>query len=132
MKKIIFFLLTLSLSLMASIKEQEASLELIDSNTPIVDIRTPMEWRESGLLKHSIPIMLFDEKGNYDLKDFLEKLNKAVDTTKPFAIICRTGSRTRMLAPFLSQKLNYNIINITNGIVYAKKLNLPFEPYIIK
>lgn len=118
-----------SASLFAAITNEEASQKLIDSNIPIVDIRTPGEWKETGLLKGSIPIMLFDEKGNYDLKDFLEKLNGAVDTKKPFAIICRTGSRTSVLAPFLSQKLNYDVVNIKSGIVYAKQLKLPILPY---
>lgn len=118
-----------SASLFAAITNEEASQNLINSNIPIVDIRTPGEWKETGLLKGSIPIMLFDEKGNYDLKDFLEKLNKVVDTKKQFAIICRTGSRTSVLAPFLSQKLNYDVINIKSGIVYAKQLKLPILPY---
>jgi rhodanese-related sulfurtransferase len=118
-----------SASLFAAITNEEASQNLINSKIPIVDIRTPSEWKETGLLKGSIPIMLFDEKGNYDLKVFLEKLNGAVDTKKPFAIICRTGSRTSILAPFLSQKLNYDVINIKSGIVYAKQLKLPILPY---
>ncbi len=129
MKKLLILLVMFSVTLFASIKEQEASMELINSGIPIVDIRTPGEWKETGLLKGSIPIMLFDEKGNYDLKDFLEKLNKAVDTKQPFALICRTGSRTKVLAPFLSQRLNYDVINITSGIVYAKKMKLPILPY---
>ncbi len=129
LKKIFSTLFLLSTVLFASITNEEASMNLINSDIPIVDIRTPSEWRETGLLKRSIPIMLFDERGKYDLKDFLEKLNSEVDTKKPFAIICRTGSRTRILAPFLSQKLNYDVINITSGILYAKKINLPIEPY---
>jgi len=129
LKKIALSLLLVSASLFAAITNEEASQGLISSNIPIVDIRTPGEWKETGLLKGSIPIMLFDEKGNYDLKDFLEKLNKVVDTKKQFAIICRTGSRTSVLAPFLSQKLNYDVINIKSGIVYAKQLKLPILPY---
>lgn len=132
MKKTLLSLLLLSASLFATIVNEEASQQLLDSKTPIVDIRTPAEWKETGLLKGSIPIMLFDEKGNYDLKDFLEKLNKVVDTKKQFAIICRTGSRTRVLAPFLSQKLNYDVINIKSGILYAKFIKLPIEPYSAK
>jgi rhodanese-related sulfurtransferase len=129
LKKLFFVILLLVSTLFASVKNEEASLMLINSDIPIVDIRTPMEWKETGLLKRSIPIMLFDEKGKYDLVDFLDKLNKAVDTTKPFAIICRTGSRTSILAPFLSQKLHYDVINIKSGVVYAKKIKLPFELY---
>ncbi len=129
MKKLLLLSLLLASSLFATITNQEASQQLLDSKTPIVDIRTPSEWKETGLLQGSIPIMLFDEKGNYDLKVFLEKLNQSVDTKKPFAIICRTGSRTSILAQFLSQKLNYDVINIKSGIVYAKRLNLPIAPY---
>lgn len=122
-------ILVLSVSLLASITNEEASQTLIDSATPIVDIRTPGEWKETGLLKRAIPIMLFDEKGNYDLKLFLEQLNSAVDTKKPFAIICRTGSRTKILASFLSQKMNYDVINLKSGMVYAKYAKLPILPY---
>ena len=129
MKKILLSLIILSVSLFATITNQEATLQLIDSGVPIVDIRTPGEWKETGLLKGSIPIMLFDERGNYDLKLFLEQLNSAVDTKKPFAIICRTGSRTVILANFLSKKLNYDVINIKSGIVYAKYMKLPILPY---
>ncbi|MDD5372042.1 MAG: rhodanese-like domain-containing protein [Sulfurimonas sp.] len=129
MKKILLSFLFLSTLLFAAVKDEEASQALIDSKMPIVDIRTPSEWKETGLLQGSIPIMLFDEKGKYDLNDFLQKLNSAVDTKKPFAIICRTGSRTKILAPFLSQKMNYDVINIKSGIVYAKQLKLPILPY---
>lgn len=129
MKKIFLTVLILSASLFASITNKEASQELLNSNIPIVDIRTPGEWKETGLLKGSIPIMLFDEKGNYDLKVFLEKLNSSVDTKKPFAIICRVGSRTKILAQFLSQKLGYEVINLKSGIMYAKYIGLPTFAY---
>lgn len=129
LKKILLSLLLVGSCLFASVKDEEASQVLLDSKIPIVDIRTPSEWKETGLLQGSIPIMLFDEKGKYDLNDFLDKLNSAVDTKKPFAIICRTGSRTKILAQFLSQKLNYEVINIKSGIVYAKSLKLPILPY---
>jgi rhodanese-related sulfurtransferase len=129
LKKILLSFLFLSSLLFATVQDQEASQALIDSKIPIVDIRTPTEWKDSGLLQGSIPIMLFDEKGKYDLNDFLQKLNGAVDTKKPFAIICRTGSRTKILASFLSQKMNYDVVNIKSGILYAKHLKLPILPY---
>jgi len=129
LKKILLSLLLLSISLFAEVTNQRASQELLDSKIPIVDIRTPQEWKETGLLQGSITIMLFDEKGNYDLKLFLDQLNKAVDTNKPFAIICRTGSRTSVLAPFLSKKMHYNVVNIKDGIMYAMYKKLPITPY---
>jgi len=129
LKKLFLSFLFLSVSLFATITNQEVSQKFLDSNVPIVDIRTPGEWKETGLLKGAIPIMLFDERGNYDLKLFLKQLNDAVDTTKPFAIICRTGSRTVVLANFLSKKMNYQIINLKSGMVYAKYIKMPIVPF---
>ena len=119
MKKIFLSLLLLTVALFADLRNEFASQELINAKTPIVDIRTVPEWRESGLLENVIPITFFDEQGNYDINAFLKELNEKVDTTKPFAIICHTGSRTSMLAPFLSEKLHYDVINLKGGMEYA-------------
>jgi len=119
MKKIFLSLLLLTVALFADLRNEFASQELINAKTPIVDIRTVPEWRESGLLENVIPITFFDEQGNYDINAFLKELNEKVDTTKPFALICHTGSRTSMLAPFLSEKLHYDVINLKGGMEYA-------------
>ncbi len=129
MKKIIFTLLVLLSSLYASVTNQYPSQKILDSNIPIVDIRTPPEWMETGLIKNAIPIMFFNERGGYDIQGFLAELNKKVDTKKPFAIICRTGSRTRMLASFLSKDMGYNVVNLSGGMMYAKSKNLKINSY---
>lgn len=129
MKKILLLTIILASSLFATLSNQYASQELLDKKTPIVDIRTPPEWVETGLLKGAIPIMFFNENGDYDINVWLKELNEKVDTTKPFALICRTGSRTTVLAPFLSQKLGYKVINIQGGMVYAKAARLKILPY---
>jgi len=76
MKKIVFALLFLSVSLFAQLTNQYITKEFVSQNIPIVDIRTPGEWKETGLLKGAIPIMFFDARGKYDAKKFLEELNK--------------------------------------------------------
>ena len=129
MKKIFLSLLILSVSLFAELKNEYASQKLIDSKIPVVDIRTPGEWKETGLLKGAIPIMFFTEMGNYDVTGFLKELNDKVDTTKPFALICRTGSRTQVVSQFLSQKLHYKVTNLIGGMMYAEGKNLPILPY---
>jgi rhodanese-related sulfurtransferase len=119
LKKIIFTLLLLVVSLFAEYKSEYPTKELLNSGIPIVDIRTPGEWRETGVLKGAIPIMFFDQNGNYDVNRFLSKLNEKVDTKKPFALICRTGSRTSMVAPWLAKELGYNVINLKGGMMYV-------------
>jgi len=128
LKKIFLTLLILVSTLMAELKHEYLSQKLIDSKIPIVDIRTPGEWKETGIVKNSIPIMFFNEEGAYDVNAFLTELNAKVDTKKQFAIICRTGSRTAVIADFLSKQLHYNIVNIKDGIIFAKQRNIKLMP----
>ena len=113
---------------MAELKHEYLSQKLIDSKIPIVDIRTPGEWKETGIVKNSIPIMFFNEQGGYDVNAFLTQLNAKVDTTKQFAIICRTGSRTAVIADFLSKQLHYNVVNVKDGIIFSKQRNIQLMP----
>jgi rhodanese-related sulfurtransferase len=129
MKKIILVLSLLSISLFAAVKHEYASQKLLDSKVKIIDIRTPAEWHETGLLKGSIPIMFFDEERKFNMQKFLSELNKYIKPGEEFALICRTGSRTAMLADYLDQELGYKVINIRGGILYAIGNNLPIEPY---
>lgn len=129
MKYLIILLLLLSQVVHAEYRVQPFSNELIEKKIPIVDIRTVGEWKETGLVKGSIPIQFFNERGQYDIPNFLKELNTKVDTTKEFALICRTGSRTKMVGVFLSDELKYKIIDIQGGIMEAHSLNAPIEPY---
>ncbi len=130
LKKIILTLLLLSVSLFAELTNQYMTKDFLNKGIPIVDVRTPGEWRETGLLKGAIPIMFFNAKGNYDARKFLEELNKKVDTKKPFALICHTGNRTSMIAPWLSKEFGYKVINLQGGMEYATKgLHIKTIPY---
>lgn len=129
MKNIFLSLLIVTTSLFSELTNEYPSQKLLDAKTPIVDIRTPPEWVETGLIRGAIPIMFFDERGGHDVKGFLKELNKKVDTTKPFALICRTGSRTKILSEFLSKEMNYKVINLEGGMMFVKGKNLPTVPY---
>ena len=131
MKRIILTLLILSSSLFAELKNEYLTQKFLNSKMPTVDIRTVGEWKETGILKGSIPIEFFNEQGQYNIPDFLAKLNSKVDTSKPFALICRTGSRTKMVAQFLSDTYNYKVTNVTGGIMIHRMdyKKLPFVKY---
>ena len=129
MKKIILLLLITVVSIFATVTDEQVSKKHVDSTTPIIDIRTPSEWKQTGLLKAAIPIMFFDARGNYDVDTFIAKLKKAVDTKKPFALICRSGNRTTKISHFLSENFGYQVINLTGGMNRAKSINLPILPY---
>ena len=128
-KKTIITMIFLASSLYATVTNEYPSQKILNSKIPIVDIRTPGEWKSTGLLKGAIPIMFFNERGGYDLNGFLKELMSKVDVKKPFALICRSGSRTATISQHLSNAYGYNVINIQGGMIVAKSKNLPITPY---
>ncbi len=132
MKKNIFLLLLFSLSLFAGVKDLD--IEKFDmaknEGIPVIDIRTPSEWRETGVIKGSHTIMFFDQSGRYDLKSFLERLSKlGINKEKPFILVCRSASRTKMLGDFLSDKMGYKkVYELKGGILNWRRHNKPLVP----
>lgn len=130
MKKILLLLILLSATLFGEVTNTYVTQKILDSGTPIVDVRTVGEWKVTGILKNAIPIEFFNAQGKYNTKKFLQELNAKVNTKKPFAIICHSGSRTSMIAPWLSKELKYNVINLKGGMDYATKvLKMKTYPY---
>lgn len=117
MNKILIGLLITVSSLMAELTQVWATPQFVKKNMKIIDIRTPAEWRETGIVEGSYTIMFFDEKGNFNLQLFLKQLDMVVKKDEPFALICRVGSRTGMVSEFLSERLGYNVTNLKGGIM---------------
>lgn len=116
-------------TLNADYVRQPIDQKLIDSRIKIIDIRTPGEWKTTGIVKGSIPIMFFDEQGNYNVEAFLGNLNKVVKKGEKFALICNSGSRTQTVGTFLGKQLGYNVIDLQGGIQYAIGKKISLEPY---
>ncbi|MDD2949709.1 MAG: rhodanese-like domain-containing protein, partial [Sulfuricurvum sp.] len=93
MRILLITLMLFATTLMADYIRQPIDQKLIDSKIKIIDIRTPEEWKTTGLVKGSIPIMFFNEKGDYDINGFLAELNTKVKKNERFAVICNSGSR---------------------------------------
>jgi rhodanese-related sulfurtransferase len=130
MKKIlIVFVITLT-SLMAELTQVWATPQFVDTKMKIIDIRTPAEWKETGIIKGSYTIMFFDEKGNFNLELFLKQLDMVVKKDEPFALVCRVGSRTGMVSEFLSERLGYKVTNLKGGImkmIYEGYKTVPYK-----
>ncbi len=84
----------------------------------LIDIRTPMEWKQTGVVPGSKLLTFFDEYGNYDLERFMSEFEKLVPTKDtPFVLICRTGSRTATVGNFLANQAGYtNAMHLAGGI----------------
>ena len=59
----------------------------------LVDIRTPDEWKQTGVAQGAVRLDMQHPKGAPGFMDDLLKLTKG-DKNAPVALICRTGNRT--------------------------------------
>lgn len=117
MKKFLVTILLLTSILNADFKH--ISYEEIKKlgNVPIIDIRTPPEWKETGVIPGSIKLMAFDERGKIDINSWLKEFSKYVkDKNQPFVLVCRSASRTGILGQYLD-KIGYkNVYDLKGGI----------------
>ena len=92
--------------------------EKIDKNITVIDIRTPPEWKQTGIVPSSHKIMFFDEVGKYNMEDWLAQFEKLVkDKNQAFVLVCRSGNRTGSVGNFLSKELKFkNVYHLQNGI----------------
>ena len=125
-KKIVGVVLLSSL-MFAKVTNVPATTEFIEkTKMKIIDIRTKGEWIKMGVIKKAHLITFFDERYGYDIKSFLEELDSVVKKDEQFAIICNSGSRTKLIANFLGVKNSYNVVNLTGGMM--KLLREGFQP----
>lgn len=92
--------------------------EMIDKKIPVIDIRTPPEWKQLGVVPTSEKIMFFDEQGKYDVQKWLDKLATVIkEPNDPFVLVCRSGNRTGTVGKFLASKLGFqNVYHLQHGI----------------
>lgn len=97
----------------------------------LIDIRTPEEWRETGIPIGAHAINMYDPP-----KVFSERLLKAVggDRSRRIALICRTGNRSGSLLPHLVRDGFTNIVDVSEGMAGSRngpgwlKRGLPTRP----
>lgn len=92
--------------------------ELLKQGVPLVDLRTAGEWQQTGVVKGSQLITLFDEQGRADAPEWARQLDKVAPSDKPVILICRTGNRTGAAAQYLANKLGRKgtVYNVKAGI----------------
>ena len=132
MKKILLLLLLLCSHIAAEVINEYPEQKLLDSGITIIDIRTQEEWKESGLIKGSVPITFWYADGSYNLSLFMKKLKEHVKEGEKFALICHVGSRTAEVSAFLSQEYNMQVINLLGGMEYLRKNGYKTIPYLSK
>jgi rhodanese-related sulfurtransferase len=97
--------------------DNEGLQRLLQQSVPVIDIRRPDEWRETGVVDGSRGITFVDANGRV-MPNFLEKFSATVSKDEPVVLICRTGNRTDVLARHLVERMGYSrVYNVRDGIV---------------
>ncbi len=81
----------------------------------LIDIRTPEEWRQTGVAAGAVPINMLSPKPP---QGFLEALLVQVKGNRdaPIALICRTGNRSTQLQRFLEEQGFSRVYNVKEGM----------------
>jgi rhodanese-related sulfurtransferase len=96
--------------------------ELRAKGVPVIDIRTPAEWQERGIIKDAHKIMFFDERGKPKTKEWFQALSKFYkDKKKPLIIYCAHANRSKTLGKWLASKNGgfSKVYELKGGIEYG-------------
>ncbi len=110
--------------LSADVKTVNISPDEIKKYDQIVDIRTPSEWQETGIIAGAKTIT-FDPSNK---SAFLDELSKAVDIKKPIALVCRSGRRSTAAAAAIDST-DLKIINLDGGMSSLIEQGYKTTPY---
>ena len=78
-----------------------------DKSVQLVDVRRPDEF-EAGHIENAVLINVLDSM------TFIDKANAMLDKTKPVAVYCRSGKRSKDAARKLSRK-GYTVYDLDSG-----------------
>ena len=90
---------------------------LMANGVPVIDVRVPYEWHDTGIVDGAVPIVFYDEKGQPQPETWMIQASSYLNHDKGVALICRTGRRSRAVAAYLKE---YNgvkhVYNVGSGI----------------
>ena len=81
----------------------------------LIDIRSPAEWRQTGVPKGALPITMHNPDG---VEAFYRAVLAALgnDKQKPVAVICAAGNRSRWARKFLAGKGFSHVEDVGEGL----------------
>ena len=95
-----------------------ASLErLRDAGVPVVDLRTPDEWRHTGVIAGSHLVTFADAGGRHDVDGWASRLAAIAAPDEPIALICGIGRRSSIASRILDRRFGYEkVFNVLGGM----------------
>ena len=109
---------------------QDAHRKALAAEILLVDVRTPGEWQDTGIGEGARAISMHRP-------GFITQLQALTggDKTRPVALICARGGRSKKMSSQLRQLGYSNIIDVSEGMLGSRdgpgwlKAKLPTTPY---
>ncbi len=122
MAGLIMLIGTLALASLAAAGEggviaaDEAARRAAAGDILVIDVRSPGEWRQTGVPKGARRVTIHDPGG---LPGFAEAVKVALggDLKRPIAVICAAGSRSTIAQRFLAKAGFTQVLNIKEGML---------------
>lgn len=99
----------------ADITPQDARSQAAAGKIRLIDMRTPEEWRETGVAPGAARINMYHPEG---ADGFTRELLKLVggDRNAPIALICRSGNRSTQVQRYLAGQGFTRVYNVREGM----------------
>lgn len=91
---------------------QEAHDTMNAGNLLLVDIRTPDEWKQTGVAEGAWPLDMRDRKFGPNLMAMIDR-----NPDHKISVICRTGNRSGYLVGVLKKNGIHGVLDVSEGMV---------------
>jgi rhodanese-related sulfurtransferase len=81
------------------------------SGALVVDIRTPPEWYQTGVIEGAKLITFQDPQS------FVDAIKDDIADGRDIVLVCRSGSRTQAAGMYLAQMLDNTVISAAGGMI---------------
>jgi len=110
--------------------DSEQLKELLEAGVTVIDVRTPPEWEQTGIVEGSLPIMFFNQKRQPLTEQWMQQVSRIITPQDELVLICRTGSRSGLIATYLTKQHQFvRVYNVQRGIrEWIKQGNKTVKP----
>ncbi len=117
-------LLLLGICLLSSVRAEsppaiapaEAYAKVKAGELVLIDVRTPAEWRQSGIPEYALHIDFRQEGGPAAFERAVLEAVKG-DRNRPIALICASGNRSRQAQQLLEQAGFTQVQDVSGGVM---------------
>ena len=92
-------------------------VQLRERGVPVIDLRTPEEWRRTGVIEDSHLLAFASARGHYDVDGWASLLAAIAAPEEPIALICASGRRSSIASRILDRQFGYErVFNVIGGM----------------